>query len=133
WKTDIFRRAVPWARIMIAGRGRADDLNISRRERAAAICAHLVWLTALASVLKPHWWPALVIAIVAYVALNARFFAFLFRAGGLRAGIAGMFLHWCYHIYASATFALVASGELWRQARSRIMNARVGSTHAARP
>lgn len=133
WKTDVLRRAVPWARMMVEGQGRADDLNISRRERAASICAHLVWVAALAVVFRPNWWPALVAAATAYIALNARFLAFLFRVGGVSAGIAGTFLHWTYHIYASVTFAFVAGGQLWRQIRSRMMNAKVGRTHATRP
>jgi len=133
WKTDIFRRAVPWARIMTEGRGRANDLNISRREQVAAICAHLIWISALGSIFVPLWWPVTAAAVIAYIALNARFFAFLFRAGGLRAGLAGLIFHWCYHIYASATFALVTAGLLSRQIRSRIMKATVGKTHAARP
>ena len=133
WKTDIFRRAVPWAWIMTEGRCRANDLNISRRERAAAIWAHLIWISGLASAFAPQWWPATAAAGIAYIVLNARFFAFLFRAGGLRAGLAGVFLHWCYHVYASTTFALVAGSRLWRQIRNRIMNASVGRTHAERP
>jgi glycosyltransferase involved in cell wall biosynthesis len=133
WKTDIFKRAIPWARLMIEGRGRANDLNISLKERAAAVCAHLVWIGGLVLVLKPHWWPALAAAASAYLVLNARFFVFLFRAGGWRAALAGVLLHWCYHVYASTTFALVVAGASWRQMRSRIMNARVGRTHATRP
>jgi len=133
WRTDIFCRAIPWARLMVEGRGRADDLNISRKERASAVCAHLVWVATLAMALRPSLWPAPLIALAAYVALNARFFVFLFRSGGTRAGVAGLFLHWCYHAYASATFALVAGGRFWRQIRCRIMNTRVGKTHTARP
>lgn len=133
WKTDVLRRAIPWAKLMVEGRGKADDLNISRRERASALCAHLVWIAALATILKPSWWPGPVLAVVAYAALNARFFAFIFRKGGVLAGFASMFLHWFYHVYASATFAFVAVSRLSPQTRNRIMNASVGKTHAARP
>jgi glycosyltransferase involved in cell wall biosynthesis len=133
WRTDVFCRAIPWARLMASGRGRADDLNISSRERATAIAAHLVLLALVASALVPSWWPALAVAALIYLFLNARFFAFLFRAGGIRAGLAGMVLHWCYHLYASVAFALVSAGLVPVQTRARRMKARVGSTQATRP
>jgi glycosyltransferase involved in cell wall biosynthesis len=133
WKTDIFRRAVPWARLMRDGRGRANDLNISMRERSTAIAAHLVWISAISTLLRPALWPSIALTFLAYLALNVRFFAFLFRAGGLRAGIAGIALHWCYHIYASVTFALVSSGLFLVQVRNRMRKVSAGSTQPTRP
>jgi glycosyltransferase involved in cell wall biosynthesis len=110
WRTDILCRALPWARLMRSGRGRADDLNISRRERAAAILAHGVWISALATLVRPGLWPLAVATAAGYLALNRPFYAFLMRTAGWRAGLAGIALHWCYHLYASLTFAWVASG-----------------------
>jgi len=133
WKTDIFRRAIPWARLMRDGRGSANDLNISKRERAAAVCAHVVWAAALITVWRPSLWPFVPLAAAAYIALNFRFLAFLFRTAGLRAGLAGVALHWCYHLYASVTYALVASGLLSFHMRSRMAHASAGSTQATRP
>ena len=133
WRTDILQRAIPWALLMKEGRGRADDLNISARERAAAVAAHCVWLAALLAAWRPPWWPALPLAVAAYVVLNARFFSFLLRTGGLSTGIGGAVLHWCYHLYASVTYALVVSGFLSTQRRSRIMKATAGSSQATRP
>jgi glycosyltransferase involved in cell wall biosynthesis len=133
WKTDIARRAIPWALLIGQGRGRADDLNISIAERASAVAAHLVLIAAVITTWRPDLWPGLVCAVAAYLSLNIRFLAFLFRSGGLRAGIAGTILHWCYHIYASATFAVVATLFPRPKTRKRIMTATAGSTHATRP
>lgn len=133
WKTDIFCRAIPWARLMHSGRGRADDLNISQRERASAIAAHLIWLVAAATMWDAAWWPALVIAMAAYVALNLRFFAFLFRSASIRAAVAGIVLHWCYHLYASVTYVLVALDLRSLHKRSRTTTAMAGRTQATRP
>ncbi len=118
WTTDIRYRALPWARLMRQGCGSANDLNISTRERAAAIFAHLVWLAVLVTFVRPQWWPTIPLAIGVYAAMNARFLAFLFRSAGIRAGVAGSFLHWLYNLYASVTFAAVASGLLGRAPRS---------------
>jgi glycosyltransferase involved in cell wall biosynthesis len=133
WTTDIFRRAVPWAQLIREGRGHAKDLNISVRERAAAILAHVVWLSAAATIWRPALWPAIPLALAAYAIPNARFYAFLVRAGGMRTRIAGMVLHWCYHLYASVTFALVALGGVLVRTRRRMMKPSAGRTHATRP
>jgi glycosyltransferase involved in cell wall biosynthesis len=119
WRTDILCRALPWARLIVSGRGRADDLNISRRERTAAIIAHGVWISALATLARPDLWPLTIAAVGGYLAVNRRFFAFLFSAAGWRGGLAGIALHWCYHLYASVTFAWVASGLSSLFARAR--------------
>ena len=133
WKTDILRRAIPWAVLMKQGRGQADDLNISTRERVSAVLAHLVIFAVPLSFLSPSWWPLLPLAIAGYLALNSRFFAFLFRVAGLRAGFAGIILHWCYHLYASATYALVMAGLLSVHTRSTMKKTRAGRTQATRP
>lgn len=133
WKTDIFRRAIPWSLLMKEGRGRANDLNISNRERASAVVAHMVLPAVLLTILSPEWWPVLPLAVAAYVALNSSFLGFLFRAGGIRAGIGGTLLHWCYHLYASVTYAMVAAGLFSPHTRSRMKNASAGRTQATRP
>lgn len=133
WKTDILRRAIPWTVLMKEGRGQADDLNISTRERASAVFAHLLLLAVPLSFWSRSWWPLFPLAIAGYVALNSRFFAFLFRVAGLRAGFAGMILHWCYHLYASATYALVTAGLLSAHTRSRMKKVSAGRTQATRP
>jgi glycosyltransferase involved in cell wall biosynthesis len=110
WRTDVLRRAIPWARLIRQGRGRSDDLNVSRRERLAAVLAHGVWLSAVAAVARPGLWPLPVVATAGYLALNRGFFGFLLQRSGWRAGLAGIGLHWCYHLYASLAYAWVVSG-----------------------
>jgi GT2 family glycosyltransferase len=119
WRTDIVCRALPWARLIRSGRGSGDDLNIARRERVAAMLAHGVWIAALATLVRPGLWPLAIAAAAGYLAVNGPFFAFLLRTAGWRAGLAGIGLHWCYHLYASVTFAWVASGLSSAFARAR--------------
>lgn len=133
WRTDIFERAIPWARLIKDKRGRANDLNISRRERASAIAAQLVVPAAAIAAWNCNWWPVPVITIGCYLALNASFLAFLYKRGGARLAIAGSFLHLCYHVYASATFLLVSTGLVSRSARSKTIIANTGRTQATRP
>ena len=111
WSTDILRRAMPWAWLMRAGARRANDSTSRRGERAAAIAAHLVLVTVLitfgdrtggphAARASPHIWPS----------ICASSDSCLEPAGQARH--CGDVLHWCYHLYASATYALVTSGLL---------------------
>jgi GT2 family glycosyltransferase len=107
WQTDIFYRAVPWARLIQSGRGAGGDLNVSRREQLAAVFAHLILVCTLLSIVEPLLWPMPIVTVAAYLALNAHFFRFLWQSAGPMAGFVGMGLHWCYHLYSSVAYMLV--------------------------
>ncbi|MEZ5870136.1 MAG: hypothetical protein R3D46_17715 [Defluviimonas denitrificans] len=55
--TDIFRRALPWSRLMIAREGVHNDLNTSHGEKAKAVLAGLLILSILALPFAPGIWP----------------------------------------------------------------------------
>ena len=133
WKTDVLRRAIPWARLMSEGRGRANDLNISNRERVSAVAANLVWVAALLAILRPISWVGCAIAAAGYLTLNAPLLGFIYRSAGLPAAIAGAILHWCYYVYATATYVVVTLVSRSLAMRSRIMTASAGRTQATRP
>lgn len=107
WHTDVVRRAYPWSELIADGRTAGLDLNVATGERITAFMA----VASLACLLvAPFYGPALVGAIgflLGYVIRNRRFFGFLARRlppAGLAVAVA---MHWCYHIYATATFVLV--------------------------
>lgn len=109
WRTDIFRRAVPWSRLIADGQVVGADLNVAPRERRnAALAMALVPAAAL-----PFLWPPLALAPAAvaagYVIGNRDFFGFLARRLPRRALPGAAVMHWCYHIYASATFVFVTA------------------------
>lgn len=116
WHTDIVRRAIPWAMLIKQGRGSADDLNISISERLNALAAHMIWLFGLCALFAPSFGPVMLAAIIVYGAFNMRFYVFLGRTIPLGATLGAVALHWCYHIYASATFALITA---WPDGRAR--------------
>lgn len=107
WHTDVVRRAYPWSELIADGRTAGLDLNVATGERITAFMA----VASLACLLvAPFYGPALVGAIgfiLGYAIRNRKFFGFL--AGRLPlAGLAvAVAMHWCYHIYATATFVLV--------------------------
>lgn len=103
--TDIFRRALPWSRLMIAREGLSDDLNTSLAERGRAVLAGCLILTLLAAVLTvgPWWLPFALFATA--IAANARLFSFFARHLGLLRAVAAMLYHQIYYVYSAGSFA----------------------------
>ena len=68
------------------------------------------WPTAHILVIAPFCGPALIGAaafLVGYAVRNRQFFGFLARRLPLPGLVVAVAMHWCYHIYATATFVLV--------------------------
>jgi glycosyltransferase involved in cell wall biosynthesis len=117
WKADIFRRAIPWTRLIAAGNNVPGDLNLQSRERASALFAHGMWL----SVLGAYWFPPMLAAApvcaVVWAILQFRFLRFLFERMTVPKFAGSVTLHWIYFLYASCAFALVyPAGRLMRPA-----------------
>ena len=102
--TDIFRRALPWSRLMIAREGVANDLNTSHGEKLKAAVAGLLILSVLALPFWPAIWPATVALLVLAVALNRDFAAFLYRNGGMTFAARALLYHQFYYVYSAAAF-----------------------------
>lgn len=103
--TDLFRRALPWSRLMISREGVADDLNTSKLERVKAMVAGLFLLSGLALPFAPALWPAtLGLALVA-LGLNWAFARFLVQNGGLAFAAASLLYHQVYYVYSAGAFA----------------------------
>lgn len=105
WHTDIFRRAYPWSCLLIDGRGKTVDLNLDRVERLKALLAMTALGSALIGLFAPFLLILTAIALCAYLALNRSFFALLAKMLGYPRAAGAMAMHFCYHIYATATYA----------------------------
>lgn len=103
-RTDIFRRALPWARLMIRREGVLDDLNVGTAERMRAAYAGLTvgGLALAAGHIVPSWW--LVPLIATNVCANWHIFRLFAARRGLLFGLAGLTFHQVYYLYSSATF-----------------------------
>jgi GT2 family glycosyltransferase len=116
-KTDFAHRAIPWTRLLLAGRAPSNQLNLGWRHRAsAAACVITVAsLAARRSVVAG-------VAGATFVALNAPFYRLLLRQrGGLQAA-AGVGMHALHHLTAVAAVPVAVAGHLLharRRARSR--------------
>ncbi|WP_413871232.1 glycosyltransferase family 2 protein [Albidovulum sp.] len=102
--TDIFRRALPWSRLMIAREGIANDLNTSHGERLKAVVAGLLILSLLALPFALAVWPLTLALAALALALNRDFAAFLWRNGGLAFAARALAYHQIYYVYSAAAF-----------------------------
>ena len=103
--TDLFRRALPWSRLMISREGVADDLNTSRLERVKAVVAGLFLLSLLALPFAPGIWPATLVLTLVALGLNWAFARFLMQNGGMGFAAASLLYHQVYYVYSAGAFA----------------------------
>ena len=103
-KTDIFKRAVPWARMMLTGEGVLDDLNVGTAERLRAVLAGITVLALAAAAvgILPVWWLAPV--LLTTVTGNWHLFRLFAKARGALFAAAGLAFHQIYYLYSSTTF-----------------------------
>ncbi len=98
---DIFRRALPWTRLLLQLDRVPAVLNLGWSSRLSAVAA---WLAVVGLMIKPS---LAVVALAAVAGLNAELMALFIRQGGPVKGLACCALHVFYFLYSSATFAVV--------------------------
>jgi len=119
WRSDIFRRAIPWAGLIVFGRSDSRGLNGSKAEQLAALAANIALFGGTSAL---FWSPAAVVAATAllcYLFLIRNFLALVSRRvpSYQLPAIAG--LHFLYHVYASQIlgWSIVASILFFRRQR----------------
>lgn len=103
--TEIFRRAIPWSRLMLARGQLTNDLNVSASERLRAVIAGLFVLTVL--VVAAGWlnWIAIPLMLAILVVLNLEFIRFFTHQRGLCFATGAFAYHQFYYLYSMAAFA----------------------------
>lgn len=102
--TEIFCRALPWSRLMLAKTGVSDDLNVGRAERIRALVAGLFILSAVLAWLPSISWHVIAVTFGIAVGLNTRLFALFYQRRGIVFALAGMLFHQFYYVYSGAAF-----------------------------
>jgi glycosyltransferase involved in cell wall biosynthesis len=103
-RTDIFRRAIPWARMMLQRSEILDDLNVGTFERLRALLAALlifVTIAAVAGWISPWWLAPMLLTILT---ANWHLFRLFYRRRGLLFAVAGLLFHQVYYLYSAAAF-----------------------------
>ncbi len=128
-KTDVFHRAIPWARIMFQRKSMPNDLNIQTHHRASGGMVVIIFTIFFLLILNfmvsaiymkaaghqhtyfgiPLTISALFFAlllVVAVIMLNRKFYAYLLKTKGLLFTIKAIPLHFFYYFYSTVTFTL---------------------------
>lgn len=117
--TEIFRRAVPWSRLIAAHGWWSSALNMDRGERLRAVLA-LAWLAELAVAAlgrSPAWLNLAMLAAVA--AANWPLFAFFRQRRGTLFAIGGVLFHQLYYLYSSTALGCCLLAHRCSVARQR--------------
>ena len=110
--TEIFRRALPWSRLMLEHGEVTDDLNVGRGERVRAALAGLFVLVALAGLLGLLPWPYVLATAAVLVAANFDFLAFFARHRGVWFAFKAFCYHQLYYLYSGCVFCFAYAEHL---------------------
>lgn len=126
--TDIFQRAVPWTRMLLAAKNITADLNLTYASRLSAILVAtlmaIIGLLVAAAFHFRHWHavPLLLAAIFVVsglFALNRHFYSFLLCKRGFAFTTKAVAAHWLFYLYSGATFVVIwiahHSSRLWHK------------------
>ncbi|HEX5763341.1 MAG TPA: glycosyltransferase family 2 protein [Solirubrobacterales bacterium] len=113
-RTDLWRRGVPWTRLLLGQRHRSGALNLGMRHRASAVGA----LALLVGLIGRR--PRLALAaLLSMTALNRDFYTLLARRGGPRLLIGGVALHVLHLLTAVASVPVAIVQHLGERGRPR--------------
>ncbi len=121
-RSDFWDRAVPWTLLMARRNVFYSDLNLRAANIAAAILLVLVLplsMAALWAVLPQNAWFAPVVAILAYLALNASLWRCALRHLGFARLVAFILMHSIAYVYSVVGFGLGVLLYLYERLRGR--------------
>lgn len=103
-RTEIFRRAIPWATLMLERGGITDDLNVSTSERLKALLAGLLALAVVVAAAGfVNWWLPAALLVAAGLS-NFKVVRLFNRRRGPIFALRGLLMHQLYYLYSSAAF-----------------------------
>ena len=100
FRSDLFDRAIPWTRLIAAGRTRAGQLNLTRNHQFSAASVAFFGLTFLLAVVNVQFLWLSLAALIVFLDVNRRFFGLLYRLGGLRLMVPSIALHGVHYFAA---------------------------------
>ncbi len=113
-RTDVFRRGIPWTRVILRSNSMPNDLNVRWSQRlSVALVFLLVALLALGA------GKIAAVCAIALISLNLPFYTFLRDRGGVLFMLRAVPLHLLFHFYCGVAFALGACGHFWAAIRPR--------------
>jgi hypothetical protein len=105
--TDVLRRAVPWAQLILESGHLPNDLNLRRGQRLSALFTGFAVAFLVASLAEPKLLFGAAASILVVLVLNRDWFSFLRRREGIRFVVASVPLHLLYLLYSGLSYAFV--------------------------
>jgi len=106
-RTDIFRRAVPWSRLILESRNAPDDLNLKVRHRLSLALVVVAVLGLLFSAFRIELLAFSAAALSGVAVLNRKLYGFFFRQQGFLFVSACLPLHLFYYLYGGLSYLCV--------------------------
>lgn len=105
-RTDVFKRALPWTRLIMQ-RGRfVDDLNLKVSARISIVCAYVLLLTLLGAMYYSEFFVLSAFSVVLLFGLNFKLYHFFFAKHGVIFSLKAMVWHWLYLVYCGLAFMI---------------------------
>jgi glycosyltransferase involved in cell wall biosynthesis len=105
--TDVFRRAIPWTKLLLNQGSLPNDLNLRMENRVSAVAAWALLLLLIFGTDKPPLLATAVIPIALLLGCNWALYRLFHRRRGLLFSVGATGLHWLHYLYTAATFFLV--------------------------
>ena len=102
-KTDIFRRGIPWMRLILRRGGLPDTLNLKRNQMVSVVLAYVTGLSILASLRIPWLEIGAAISVAAVTVMNLDLYRFFMARRGAWFTIRALPMHWFYLFYCGVS------------------------------
>ena len=111
--TEIFRRAIPWSRLILSREKMETSLNVSVSERIRAVLAGvlLLCITGAVAGAVSFAWP-MIVGLITFL-LNFKLAEVFFKRKGFFFCVGGLLFHQLYYLYSSAAFAWALLERVW--------------------
>jgi GT2 family glycosyltransferase len=106
--TDIFRRAIPWTRLLLSQSSLPNDLNLRMENRVSAIAAWTLVLLLAFAAANLSLLGAAVVPVALLLACNWALYRLFHQRRGFLFSLGAIGLHWLHYLYTCATFVIVA-------------------------
>lgn len=106
-KTDIWCRAIPWAKLNFLRAASPDDLNIKKSQKLSVFFVGLAALSFPLALFQPWFLAVAALMVILVILLNGTLFRFFLRRRGLFFALACIPLHLAYFFYSGLSFFYV--------------------------
>ena len=113
--TEIFRRAIPWSRLILTSSGMPDDLNVGIAEQLRALGAGVFLLAVLAFSFGLIGGGLLLVLALLLIYANKDIGLFFYKKRGVKFAFAGLLFHQIYYLYSASAFAWVVFEQAWKK------------------